>query len=129
MKSFVRMHALTCVVMFTLTQYAHSAESVVEARFTGTIHWIEPIGRREAEIAAAETDARWLVAIEITSIEKAGARFDKPGKVVLAIHSPVKLLARSGESASGKAYSFQIAGEVQGNSTVYHWVRAHELAL
>lgn len=102
-------------------------QSALDAHFTATIKWIEVIGKREATIAFAEPDARWLIAIDIASIEKPSALFDKPGEVILAIHSPAKLLARSGESAPGTSYDFQLGGEVREGKPVYQWVRAHEL--
>ena len=41
--------------------------------------------------------SRWLVGIEILSIENPAGRFDKKGDVILAVHSPVKLFLDDGD--------------------------------
>lgn len=104
-------------------------QSVLEARFTGKIQWIEVIGKREANVAFSEADARWLIGVEISGVQKSSALFDKPGQVILAIHSPVKLLARSADSALGKSYAFQAGGEMREGKAVYRWVLARELGV
>lgn len=106
-----------------------AAPLVLEARFTARIKWIELIGKREINVLIAEADARWLVAIEIRTIERPGILLDTPGEIILAIHSPARLLARSEKTAPEKSYGFQVRGEVREGKSVYYWVQAHELPL
>jgi predicted Zn-dependent protease len=98
----------------------------VTARFIGTVRWIEVIGVRAISAALVERDAQWAVAVDISDAGNASPLFDKPGQVILTIHSPVRLLARSAESAIGKSYSFEVGGERVAGKPVYHWVQAHE---
>ena len=103
-----------------------SAPLQLEARFTATIKWVEILGKREARAAFMDHDARWLVAVEIASIEKSSPLFDRTAEVILAVHSPARLLARSGESAAGKSYRFRLGGEIRQGKPVYDWIRADE---
>ena len=97
------------------------------ARFSGSIKWIEMIGHREASVALAERDAQWLMAVDISDTGNASPRFDTRGEVILAIHSPIRLLARSAENAVGKSYTFEVGGEWVDGKAVYHWAQAHEV--
>ena len=74
------------------------------------VKWIEVIGTRKATVVAIGPDPRWLVAIDIVSLEKPATPFTQKGRMILAIHSPVKLFAVDGKEAVGKVYSFTLSG-------------------
>lgn len=103
-------------------------EDALEARFTAKVQSIEMLGEHAATVAAAERDAHWLLAIQITDIQESSALFDKPGRVYLAVHSPARLLARSADTALGKTYRFRLNGEVRDGKPVYNWMEAREAA-
>ena len=87
-----------------------SREKPIEARFVADVKWIEVIGTRKTSAVAIGPDPRWLVAIDIVSLEKPAPPFTQKGRMILAIHSPVKLFAVDGKEAVGTVYSFTLSG-------------------
>ena len=87
-----------------------STEKLIDARFVAEVKWIEVIGTRKASVVAIGPNPRWLVAIDIVSLEKPATPFTQKGRTVLAIHSPAKLFAVDGNEAVGKVYVFTLSG-------------------
>jgi hypothetical protein len=98
----------------------------VEARFVAEVRWIEVIGKREASVVPIGVDPRWLVGIEIRSIEETAPYFDRVGDAVLAIHSPVRLFAQPREKVPGKSFSFRVTGRLSDGRPVYLHAQATE---
>ena len=101
--------------------HAASRETQIEARFVAEVKWIEVIGKRKATVVPIGPDPRWLLAIDIVSIEKSEKLFENKGRAVLAIHSPELLFAMSDKEAAGKSYSFKVSGVLRdGRPRYYH---------
>jgi hypothetical protein len=109
-----------------VTVEAPPKDSPIEARFVAEVKWIEMIGKREATVVPIGVDVRWLVGIEIRSIEKAAQNFERKGHVVLAIHSPVRLFRKPREQVPGKSYSFKVSGRVRDGRPAYHHAQVTE---
>jgi len=71
-------------------------------------------------------DPRWLVEIDVLSIDKAEGRFDKKGPVILAIHSPVMVFRKDREHVPGKVYQFTISGSTSDGRPTYDVAEAHQ---
>ena len=74
-----------------------------------------------ATVVPIGADPRWLVAIDIVSLEKPATPFTQKGRMILAIHSPVKLFAVEGKEAVGKVYSFTLSGMMREGLPSYHY--------
>jgi Tfp pilus assembly protein PilF len=109
-----------------MTEVNQSHLSLIEAHFIATIKAIEVLGQSEASLAFAEPNARWLVTLELTQVEKASPLFDQPGIVRIAVHSPTRLFARAPKTALEKQYAFKIGGEIQAKKAQYTWIQAFE---
>jgi hypothetical protein len=96
----------------------------IEACFVADVKWIEVIGKRKASAVAIGPDPRWLVAIDIVSLEKPATPFTDTGRMILAIHSPVMLFAVEGKEAVGKAYSFTLWGVMRERRPSYGYADA-----
>ena len=98
-----------------------SQEQPIEARFVADVKWIKVIGKRKATVVAIGPDPRWLVAIDIVSLEKPATPFTQKGRMILAIHSPVKLFAVEGKEAVGKVYTFTLSGVMREGRPSYRY--------
>jgi len=101
-------------------------EAGIEAQFTARVRWIETIGRRNAEVVPIGVDPRWVVGIEILSIQKPADRFDKKGDTILAIHNPVRVFLDDREKTLGKLYEFKTVGFLHDGRPTYLRVEAQE---
>jgi hypothetical protein len=101
-------------------------EVLIEARFRAKVKWIEQIGQRAATAVPVGADPRWLVGIEVLSIEEPAGPFNKKGEAVLAIHSPVKLFRDDQEKVVGKVYDFKVSGTMRDGRPDYHYAEARE---
>ena len=102
-------------------------EPRIEARFVAQVEWIEQIGRREAKVVPIGVDMRWLVGIKIQSIQQATPGFDKKGEVILAVHSPSRLLSQPYENATGKTFAFEVTGRMMNGRPDYSYAAGREL--
>lgn len=98
-----------------------SQDKPIEARFVADVKWIEVMGKRKVTAIPVGPDPRWLVAIDIVSLEKPATPFTQKGRMILAIHSPVKLFAVDGKEAVGKVYSFTLSGIMREGLPSYHY--------
>ena len=71
-------------------------------------------------------DARFLVGIEILSLEKPAKPLDKKGKIVLAIHSPAVMFRGEEDNAPGKTYSFKVFGKMRNGRAEFYYAEAEE---
>lgn len=101
-------------------------QATFEARFTAKVRWIEPIGSREAKVIPIGVDPRWLVGVEILSIEKPVERLDRKCDAILAIHSPVKTFLAEREKIPGKVYVFSISGVMRDGRPACYGAEATE---
>jgi hypothetical protein len=92
------------------------------ARFTAKVKWIEQIGKREANaMPIGRIDLRWLLGIEILSVEKADQLFARKGEEILLIHSPALFCRESDQKKIlGKQYSFKVFGELKDGVPRYY---------
>jgi hypothetical protein len=98
----------------------------LEVRFTAKVNWIETIGKRDAEAIPIGADVRWLIGIDVLSVEKAGGQFGKKGPLILAVHSPVKVFREDRENVPGKVYEFRISGFMSDGRPTYSMAEAQE---
>ncbi|MBN1912068.1 MAG: hypothetical protein JW818_20275 [Pirellulales bacterium] len=96
------------------------------AQFIAKVTWIEAVGKRKAKVVPIGVDSRWLVGIDVLSIEKPGGTFAKKGAVVLAIHSPVRAFGEDREHIPGKIYQFNVSGTMSAGRPSYHTVETRE---
>lgn len=85
------------------------------ARFNAKVKFIEIIGKREGTAVPVGTqfDLKWLVGIEITSVEKAAKPFEKKGDDILLIHSPSLFFGKPEKKVLGREFSFKLFGEMK----------------
>lgn len=98
-----------------------SKEERIAAHFVAEVEWIEVIGKQEAKVVSIGPDPRWLVAIDIVSLEKPATPFTQKGRMILAIHSPVVLFAVDGKEAVGKVYTFTLSGVMREGRPSYRY--------
>ena len=98
--------------------------------FTAKVKWIEIAGRREAKVVPiGRRDLRWLVGIEILSIEKPNKTFDKKGERILLVHSPATLIPypRDYVVGSGRQFSFRVFGKMKEGVPRYRFAEVREV--
>ena len=76
--------------------------------FTGAIKEIVPITRYQGKAFAIGNDPKWVLVVEIKSVEKEPQqRKEGENQIAYAIHSPVKLLGIPAEKAKGRVFKFE----------------------
>jgi hypothetical protein len=105
---------------------SHGQDDPLEARFVAKVEWIEMIGRREATVVPIGPDPRYLIAVEIVDIHKSAKPFERNGKVVLAVHSPILLFAKPASDILGKTCSFKVSGQMRDGRPSYWLAEAKE---
>ncbi len=94
------------------------------ARFTARVDFVEIAGRRNAAAIPVGVDPRWLVGVNILSVEQSDAHFDSPGKANLVIHSPTRTFLLDRDKLLGKVFRLTVC---RGNEGYYH-IEAEEVA-
>ena len=74
--------------------------------FTGTVKEVEPLGRREATVYPIGVDPRFLLVVQVNSIERnKSSPIARDENVSFAIHSPSLLLGT--EDPTGREFRFK----------------------
>jgi hypothetical protein len=99
-------------------------EEKIESRFIGHVKWVKMDDKSEKEVVPIGIRPRWLVAVEIISIEKPFKPFDKKGQVVLLVPSPTRLLGIYSNNKPEELFQFIISGVLRDDKPEYKFVSA-----
>ena len=80
--------------------------------FTGIVKSIEVLGKRKLKAIPIDVDARFILIIQIESVQSSEAPFQKGVEQAFAVHSPAKIFDGAQEKEIiGKQYQFNIEWE------------------
>jgi hypothetical protein len=81
----------------------------IKVSFTGTVRIVEKLGLRGATVYPVELDARFLLVVDVLSVEHDKTPIRVGKEISFAIHSPARLFGTSAEDAVGKTCQFTAA--------------------